>query len=463
MPRLSKQVKREQVIAALEHIIQNKLELKGSTVHNLIYKGQSFPPKEVIRWAARLAKIPNWESMGLSGGDDANASLKAMGFEIKAKGAEVSSDVEGSDFFKEIIAKYKVHILENGLSEEIYKWELVEKYKGRPYITAIDFTTEIKGINFSNLVYGVGIGVIRHLAQDKPEEYLNCFEVLFDESIELTRRLLSFNEKVTALYRTLEPDIKRSAHHDERTIATILTYRYPEKYTFYKDSFYQSLCKKLGEKARQKGEKYVHYLSIVKDFIANYIKVDDELISLVNSQKSEISYDDPEFMILAQDILYSMLEKQNYDLKNLFEEVKSLISEDEAIPIKMLTVRVENDSKNQWFKCKDSKGIITGSLAHYEVGCSHTSKDLAIALHFENRKNNKLFKEIISDNLPDDYEWFGWYGGYSIRSSVNSFKLDEDDIAIKVINFLEKLDSEIGELVRTVIRTEFLKDKFDKT
>lgn len=85
MPRLAKQVTKDQVITALEHIINNNLELNGSTVHNLIYKGKTFPPKEVIRWAARLAKIPNWEIMGLSGGNDTNTPLKNMGFEIKPK------------------------------------------------------------------------------------------------------------------------------------------------------------------------------------------------------------------------------------------------------------------------------------------------------------------------------------------------------------------------------------------
>lgn len=273
----------------------------------ITFQGKLYPNKQVLKYAtAYLAKhYPTYAVIpSLSGGKPINDFLET-------KGAKVYNGVEDIDFFKEIIANYKVHISQNGLNEEIYKWELVEKYNGRPDVTVKDFTAEIKSINFSNLVYGVGIGVIRHLAQDKPEEYRKCFELLFNESIDLSSRLLSFNTKVTELYRVLEPDITRSAHHDERTIATILTYRYPQKYTFYKDSFYRSLCKKLGEKPKQKGEKYAHYLSIVDGFVTDYIKVDEELISMVNSQKSNTSYDDSEFMILAQDILYNALEKQN--------------------------------------------------------------------------------------------------------------------------------------------------------
>lgn len=94
MPRLAKQVNKAQIVAALEYIIENDVALKGATVHHLIYKGKKFPPKEVVRWAARLANIPNWENMGLSGGDDTNAPLKAMGFEIKSKGNNDLNEVQ---------------------------------------------------------------------------------------------------------------------------------------------------------------------------------------------------------------------------------------------------------------------------------------------------------------------------------------------------------------------------------
>jgi Cdc6-like AAA superfamily ATPase len=96
MPRLSKQVTKEQVLTALDHIIKYDLELNGSTKHNLIYKGKLFPPKEIVRWAARLAKIPDWENMGLSGGEDTNAPLRSMGFEIKLKN-DAYSKFDGLD------------------------------------------------------------------------------------------------------------------------------------------------------------------------------------------------------------------------------------------------------------------------------------------------------------------------------------------------------------------------------
>jgi len=85
MPSLAKQFSKEQIEHALEYIIENSVTLQPSTVHNLIYKGKTFPPKEVVRWAARLSQLSNWENMTLSGGDNTNLPLKALGFVIVAK------------------------------------------------------------------------------------------------------------------------------------------------------------------------------------------------------------------------------------------------------------------------------------------------------------------------------------------------------------------------------------------
>jgi hypothetical protein len=78
-------VTKENVINALEKIIREKPELNSSTKHDLIYKGQSFPPKEVIREAARIQKIKNWWTYGLSGGPNTNGPLVRMGFKIQPK------------------------------------------------------------------------------------------------------------------------------------------------------------------------------------------------------------------------------------------------------------------------------------------------------------------------------------------------------------------------------------------
>ena len=211
---------------------------------------------------------------------------------------------------KPLIEKYKKSIHEQGISDELYKWELLAQYGGRPDLSAANFVEELKGINFSNLIFGQGLGVMLHLLRDRTEPYRDCFKVLFDEKLPLVERVKYFNEETLKIYRELVPDEKLSHHQDERTIATFLTYHNPNKYALYKYSFYKKYCSLIGVKPKKKNEKYVHYLDLLHDFIDRYIKPDQELISLVKDQLPPNVFEDENFLLLAQDILYGTLERQ---------------------------------------------------------------------------------------------------------------------------------------------------------
>lgn len=82
MADLAKQFSREEIELALDYIIENGVELTPSTKYDLIYRDKKFPPKEVVRCAARLKKLSNWESYYLSGGDNTNLPLQELGFTI---------------------------------------------------------------------------------------------------------------------------------------------------------------------------------------------------------------------------------------------------------------------------------------------------------------------------------------------------------------------------------------------
>src|SRR5699024_4854321 len=110
------------------------------------------------------------------------------------------------------------------------------------------------------------------------------------------------------LYVTITPDSNLSHQHDERTIATFLTFYNPTKYTFYKDSFYQKYCKLLGIKSRKKGKKYIHFLKLTDDLINRYIRNDPELQQLFRSELNEDCFQDENYKILAQDIIFQTLD-----------------------------------------------------------------------------------------------------------------------------------------------------------
>ena len=212
------------------------------------------------------------------------------------------------DSITELIKTYKEIIRKTKLNDEVYKWELIKKFRGRPDLTAIDFTEELKSIDYRNLIYEMAIAVKNHIARDKPEEFRKCFKDLFNSDSDLNFRINKFINDALAVYRLLED--KYSHHQDERTIATYLTYYDPESYTFFKDTFYQKYCKLVSVEPMPKGQKYSHYLGLITEFIHNYILPDDELLQLVKDCMNEDCYTDSNHLILAQDILYQTLEKK---------------------------------------------------------------------------------------------------------------------------------------------------------
>lgn len=304
---LARVVTKENVIKALDEVIASNEELIESTKFDILYKGKRFPPKEIVRKAAKLQNIRDWWTYRLSGGESTNKPLRDKGFEIVHKGEMV-------DPIKLLVEQYKQRIKRTRLQDELYKWELLKQFKGRPNIDASNFTEEILNINFSNLVYPVGIAVIKHIAKEKPEDYRACFRILFDDNIGLNERLTRLSDEVLKVYRSAGEE-KFWHHHDERTCATLLAYHKPDRYAFYKDSFYQKYCKLCGENPKKKGEKYEHYLSLIQDFIEDYIIEDSELLNLVSGILHANCYQDPKHLLLAQDILYQMLDKPENNVK----------------------------------------------------------------------------------------------------------------------------------------------------
>jgi hypothetical protein len=280
----------------------------ASTKYNFVNEGKEYPPKMIyLRATEYVSKhFPDLDIKNLNGGKQTNDFLKSLGFDVVER---------KKDPIQDLIEKYKKRLNAGLLSEELYKWQAIQQFQGRPDTKAIDFYAEITGIKFYNLIYKLAIGTINHLARERPEPYRQCFNILFDEGSSLTERIQRFTTSTLSIYRELVPEIKHSHHHDERTIATLLTYHNPSEYTFYKDSYYQKYCKLLGVKTSPKGSKYEHYLGLINEFIEDYITKDKELLSLIEKTLPKNVYQDENHKLLAQDILYSMLDANTEDVE----------------------------------------------------------------------------------------------------------------------------------------------------
>ncbi len=237
------------------------------------------------------------------------------------EGIQLINEITGAKAFdpvSEMIRKYKDQIRKTGLKDELYKWELLKKYKGRPDIEAVDFSTEIKGIDFQNLIYPMARAVKDHIANDLPDEFRRCFVKLFNEEEDLTTRVKNFMADTLNVYRKLGGQLNH--HQDERTIAAYLTYRFPDRYTFFKDTFYKKYCKMIGVEPKSKGEKYAHYMELVYDFRDSYVLPDTELLNLIKGFMNSECFTDDSNLLIVQDILYQMLDKGKEETSEEGEE-----------------------------------------------------------------------------------------------------------------------------------------------
>jgi 5-methylcytosine-specific restriction protein B len=295
-----KKITREHVLKAVEFIKINQKPLIRATGYLVKINGETFPPKDILRYAhEQLNGEHLWE---YSGGESTNKYLRDMGFEI------ITLD-KTEDVVAKMISRYKEKIKGTKLADEIYKWQLTKKYHGRPDVTAADFTKEILTINFSNLMYQTARRVLYTLAKGRPEELRNAFKSLFDDSLELEWRFNQFRSETLRIYRDMEPETIHSHHQDERTLSIYLAFYNSDKYPFFKDTYYQNYCKLIGSNTKEAGKKYSHYFELLKELIEDYILPDKELLDLKKEFLQDDCSEDNSNYILAQDILYQMLER----------------------------------------------------------------------------------------------------------------------------------------------------------
>ncbi len=165
-----------------------------------------------------------------------------------------------------LIAKYKENLSDKKeFEQEVYKWQLVERFKGRPNLDAEDFAAEIKAMNYANLIYMMSKATLDEMAKAEPEEVSKIFRGLFDEEIDLLERIISFRVGCAVLYKKVNSNNNNSVHQSEREISVYLTYHYPERYTFYQHDYYKRYCDYLGLNIEKKNQKFIHYLELIKE------------------------------------------------------------------------------------------------------------------------------------------------------------------------------------------------------
>ena len=356
-----------------------------------------------------------------------------------------------------LIERYKKIKRKIGHSEEFYKYEAVQHFQKNWDINAKDFAEMLK-IALSkhvNLIYNLAYTAINFVAKNKPVETRKLFENLFEENRNLKERIQSFSNQIDKIIKSIDP--KLNGMQDERAISIYLTFRYPEKYTFYKNSFYTKYCELLGEKKVGKGEKYIHYLKLIKVFKEKYVEGDKELWELTNATLPESAWKDENLNILAQDILFVGLDQfsePNYwvfqcnpDQYDIINEWQSISEETWSVSAHKKLIK-SGDKVILWVTGKKSGcyGLCTIKSGLLKDG----DKDYVEMDIDYNLVNQPIFKEVILP-LTEFTDFRGGHQGTNFAATkqqyqkilemINNSYISGSNDEIKLIELIQKVTS----------------------
>jgi len=156
----------------------------------------------------------------------------------------------------------------------------------------------------SNLLYQNSWGFINTSAQIFPNETKEMFRNLYDESIEISQRIKTFQAESEKLLPKVKQALDRSnlnAQQDERTISVYLAFRFPEKYILYKYDYYKNFCKDLAIKPKKTGECFLHFQELANQIIQEGL-LDEDFINTYRKFYQKPDWDDKYLMI--QNVLY---------------------------------------------------------------------------------------------------------------------------------------------------------------
>ncbi|MBI1305559.1 MAG: AAA domain-containing protein [Bacteroidetes bacterium] len=380
-----------------------------------------------------------------------------------------------------LIQKYRSILDQRGLSDEIYKWDLISSYRGRPDLTLSDLGAEMGSIKYENLVYQMAPAMTKRLAEFDPVRYRKILEDLVDESVDLQLRINRFMKDAEVLSKDMDPNL--SSHHDERTASVLLTYHNPDLYTFYKYSYYKKFCELLGEVTAGTGKNYVHYLKLLKNFRDEFVITDFDLLKKVDSILQNQTFKDGNRLLLCQDILFQTLERKDNNLPASITQLNYRIlarilgnKNEERVRhffnlIRLILEHIKvdtNDPRLAFNPRNDSTKIISISIGSYRLTSLTDSGKIGFCfkktdwLPFENE-----IEFNVDSALSSQTEVIGLEMDYSTylqnENSLNELALKSADYLLNRYKTSTFHAHHVEEIARLALNPDGLQPYFDAT
>ena len=263
---------------------------------------------------------------------------------------------------------YKAHFA-TIFDREGYKWESIQTFqsysadKTEYYSILKEAFKKSKNLLNSRSVFSLGMMLdIVTYSKEHPEirpSGLDLFYDLFEgfTGKETHERILDkitfFRQHIREYVRKYMQD-KKNDYQDLHAVSVYLSHRYPDKFYIYRTYEFTQFNKLLNNEFSFKWGKdsnYISYLNMcdqLNAILRQELKIDKGFRIIVDklTKENPNCYDDPEYRLLTQDFIYSVVSYYNTDLIGRYkEQIKSarkspiteLISVDELTPAKSAT------------------------------------------------------------------------------------------------------------------------------
>lgn len=214
---------------------------------------------------------------------------------------------------EDLISNYKSNFKKH-IKEERYKWDAVRCFQDNWNIDSSDFLdmlkksfSQTKNLLDSNYYYPRRM--LLEFAEADALSTRHALSALFDESVTLPERIKEFQS--FAEDRRINHNLTGWKNHyqDIRTLSIYLTFKYPQKYYFYKSNIYKVAIELAGfiqPKGFSSTDKLLKYYEICDELYGIIIN-DSELIEMVGVEFPEDEYKNFSLHMLVQDILYYLI------------------------------------------------------------------------------------------------------------------------------------------------------------
>jgi len=287
---------------------------RESTGFDVEVDGKLYPPKPLMAYAnQRATGEPLLNNFRGGRNTDCFKAFGRLGFRVIPRANPADLAVWVNRYIELISNEGK-----GNSYNELYKWEAVKWFQSH-WTDQLEASNvlDVIGDAFSksgNLLSGqhfLPLKMLLEMARVNPERTSQALRELFDEAMELEKRLLNFEEFGRWYLKEYRPGEKISHYQSDRAMMAYLTMRYPKKYFLYKNGMFNKFCAltgfwpKYGSARRGSNE-------VVFDFMSMCEALKIVLLSnanLMEAHRARIPEDfalEDDSNLLVQDFVYSV-------------------------------------------------------------------------------------------------------------------------------------------------------------